>query len=347
MKYAYTLLFSAIAFSVFAQPTLTSSWVPNIGLQTRIYGFDGTSGLNEGATGASQTWDLTSYDTTGSQVVHIIAPSSAPNGSSFGSATDCAHGLSTAGNDSYTFDRLNGSVYQLVGLTQPSVTYTTTYTDPQDIFRFPMTYNSTFTDVARVTGSFQGANPGTIVGTTNETILVDGYGTLITKAGTFANVLRIKLIQDIQDTETVSGQVAALSYHYETYNWVSTTVKGVTLAAVSHLTQNGFTQDAGYYAQVLTTGEESLAGTAIMNWSIVPQPSNERATVLVQSDKAGADAELMVYDLTGRQVQQISKTFSMGANEIGLDVSALATGIYMVAIRIDGKSDTQKLVVKH
>jgi hypothetical protein len=348
MKNIFTLLLSLATLSVFSQPTLTSSWVPSIGLQTRIYAFDGTSGLSEGPSGASQTWDLSSYDTTASQVAKTISPSSAPGSSSFAGATDCAEGLSTAGNNSYTFNKLSGNTYQLIGLSQPTPSaYITTYTDPQDIFHFPETYNSSFTDVARITGSFGGSNPGTIKGTTHETVTADAYGTLTTKSGTFANVLRFKVVQDIVDTESVAGQTVQLVYHYETYNWVSPTIPGVILASVSHLTQSGISQDAGYYAKVISTGEESLAAAGILDWSIAPQPSSDRATVLIQSDKAGADAELIVYDLTGRQILQSTQTLSVGHNKMAVDVSALTTGIYMASIRIDGKSDTQQLVVRH
>jgi hypothetical protein len=348
MKILYTSILSLFTFSVFAQPTLTTSWVPNVGLSTRIYAYDGSSGLSEGPSGAAQTWDLTAYDTLASQVTQYISPSSAPGGSSYSTATDCGEGLSTQGNNTYTFDRLNGNVYQLLGLNQPSPsTYVTTYTRPQTIFIFPETYGSYFSDTATLTGSFQGASPGTITGTTFETDTVDGYGTLITAAGTFNNVLRIKILQTIMDTETVSGQQAPLFYYYETYSWFSPTIKGVTLATISHLDNNGITEDQGFYSQVISTGIQDITAAGVTDWSIIPQPSNDHATVSIQSDKAGETADILMHDMTGRLVYQTSKTLSASKNNIGIDVSALSDGIYTLSVNVEGRSDTQKLVVKH
>lgn len=348
MKILYTFILSLFTLSIFAQPILTASWVPRVGLETRIYAYNGNSGLSEGPSGASQTWNLTAYDTLSSQVVKYINPSTAPNGATFPAATDCAEGLSTQGNNTYTFDRLNGSVYELIGLTQPSPsTYLTAYTKPQVMFRFPETYRTTFSDTATMSGSFQGSNPGTIRGTTFETDTVDGYGTLITAAGTFTNVLRIKSIQTILDTETVSGQSVPLFYYYETYDWVSPSVSGVTLAAISHLNSNGMLGDAGYYSQVLSTGIQDIFAAGVTDWSIIPQPSSDHATVTIQSDKAGETADVLMHDMTGRLVYQTSKTLSASKNNIGIDVSALSDGIYTLSINVEGRSDTQKLVVKH
>jgi hypothetical protein len=54
-----------------------------------------------------------------------------------------------------------------------------------------------------------------------------------------------------------------------------------------------------------------------------------------------------MHDMTGRLVYQTSKPLSVGKNNIGIDVSALSEGIYTLSINVDGKSDTQKMVVKH
>jgi hypothetical protein len=348
MKTIYTVLLSAITLSVFAQPTINSSWAPGAGIQVNFHAFDASSGLSEGAAGASQNWDLSVLDTLGAQRANYIASASAPMGSSFPTATVCLAALSSSGNNTYTFYRKNGNTYQVVGLYQPATSYVMQYTDPQDVFHFPSTYNGTFNDVARVAGTFNSGGPGTLRRTVNTTVTADGYGTLITRSGTFNNVMRFLTIQDINDTLVQNNVPYYLVYHYETYNWISPSLNGVILAAVNHSQVNGQQQnDNGYYTEVISTGIASLADAGISGWSVIPQPAADKATVLIQSTKDGADATIQVYDMTGRLMSTDTQVLSAATNEVPINVSALANGIYALAVTVDGRTETRKLSVKH
>ncbi|MBS1624147.1 MAG: T9SS type A sorting domain-containing protein [Bacteroidetes bacterium] len=351
MKKLFTIFAACAAISSFAQPTLTSSYIPAVGTQVHLTALDGSGGLSEGAAGANVTWDLSGYDTLGSQDVQYITPSSAPTGSSFSTATDCAHGLSTSGHDTYNFSRLNGNVYQLVGVSQPYASYVLNYSPAQDILHFPTTYNSSFVSTATATGSFvSGSYSGTIVRHVVDSTIADGYGTLTTKAGTFSNVLRLYVSQHIVDTEVVSGQTLVITYYYKTYNWMSPAYPGTGLASVSHLeqTQYGITQnsDAGNYSKVSPAGIDDLSLAGIAGLNIQPQPVSDHATISLQNESASA-VSVSVSDLSGREVQNLTQTLVRGENHIPVPVAGMGTGIYIVTLRSGEHASTLKMVVAH
>jgi hypothetical protein len=340
MKYICTLIMTAIFSAAFAQPVLTGAWVPQVGLQFYQIGYDGSDGISQGPAGANQTWDFSGFDTIGYQSVSYIAPASAPSGSSFAGAANCQ--LVTEGPDTtYTFNALNGNAYQTIGIISiGAASYTASYTGPLDNMQFPATIDSGFIATGYLSGLYSGA---TLRGASYDTVMVDAYGTLITDAGTFANVLRYHVIQVMLDTLNGAGY----PFYYDTYLWVAPAINGVILAGVSHSTFNGTEQDAGYYSLVapVADGIAPLNSTG-SSWSVMPQPCADVATLVIQSDKTG-QADIQIGDLSGRQVSESMYGLNTGKNEIGVNTSALSSGIYMLTLTTNGQSETQKLVVRH
>lgn len=76
--------------------------------------------------------------------------------------------------------------------------------------------------------------------------------------------------------------------------------------------------------------------------SIYPNPANGIINIAFEgSSYHGGD--LNIYNLLGQQVAEV--TLPSGAASVGYDVSALATGIYLVHAEIESKTITQKLIV--
>ncbi|MBS1596327.1 MAG: T9SS type A sorting domain-containing protein [Bacteroidetes bacterium] len=352
MKRLSTLFAACAAFSAFAQPTLTTSWAPTVGTTVHITAYDGSAGLSEGASGANVTWDLSAYDTLGSQDVRFITPSSAPGGANFGTATDCAEGLSTNNNNTYTFSRLNGNIYQLVGVSQPASTYILNYSPAQDILHFPTTYNSSFVNNSSAAGTFSvNGYSGTTVRHVLDSTIADGYGTLITRAGTFTNVLRLYVSQHIVDTQMVAGQTAVTTYYYKTYNWMSPAHPGTGLATISHMetTQSGFTQsrDGGNYSKISPAGINDISVAGIEGLAILPQPAGDNATIILQNTQAASQITVTVYDLSGREVQSLVQTLTAGENHLPVNTTALSNGLYTVMLRSGEHATALKLSVAH
>jgi hypothetical protein len=90
-------------------------------------------------------------------------------------------------------------------------------------------------------------------------------------------------------------------------------------------------------------GEKNVVGRA--SFTIAPNPLARTATVRYSLPEAGL-VTLAVFDVTGRTV--LSRT--MAAGRVGaeaLDLRELKAGVYMVKVKADGFSTTQKLVVQH
>lgn len=341
MKNTYLLLLSLFSISVFAQPTVTSAWVPGAGLSYRTAYFN-VQTLNEGSAGANVTWNFAGLDTSDTHGSRYITPASGLSGGLFPGATNCV--MFTDSSD-YEYYELSGSVYQIIGAVSPpsSSDYTLTYSDPADIMHFPVTYNSTFNDNAHYKQMMSGANPETVEARSSAVTTVDGYGTLITKAGTFNNVLRLHMAQ--RELDSTYSTHSTDSFITDGYIWISPTVPGVILATMNHFRFGGSTQDDGYYSQVTATGVATLESVGISSWSVLPQPSRGSSSVIIYS-AVNAHTSIFIHDMMGRLVSEKIVDVTPGSNDVKLDVSSFADGLYTVSLTSDGVTASQKLVVR-
>ena len=351
MKNIFTFCIALLALTTVAQPTLTSAWAAGVGQHARKMQLNTLTGISKGAAGANQTWNFASYDSSHGANLSILAPASGLNHAAFPGATVCVL-ASSVGVANYEFDKLNGNAYQIIGLVSPSPdSFVTMYMDPVDLIHFPATFNSTFSDASRSVASRVNVGGNEVTRESMSTVCtVDAYGTLITKAGTFSNVLRFKYVQDIYDTTVTAGVPGSNTDHYtnETYVWFSASVPGFPLAAITYTSFNGgplSLQDASY-VQLITTGIEDLASAGISNWSIVPMPVSGTATLDLQAEK-NSSATVTIHDISGRQVSEMAIELTEGNNTKTLNVSTLADGIYMISIRIGAAVETRKLVVRN
>jgi hypothetical protein len=343
MRSLYFFIFIITAVSASAQPTLTSAWCPASGLQINQYTFYGNLGtISEGPAGASQTWDLTQYSASDSEVLSYVNPSTGMDASSFPAATDCeSYGL-------YDYDQLVGNVYQIIGHIQPPPYHiVTTYTTPMTLLHFPVSFGMTLADTAVSSALETGSYPGTESGYYTIADTVDGYGTLITPAGTYTDVLRIKRVET--DTFTNNGG-GAIGYHRIMYKWFSPTVNGVILAYVEHSTvfstgsSGPTTGDNGYYSELIPSGIGSLT-VATTDWSIITQPASGHADLSITA-RTATTGSIAISDMDGRLISQQQVALTTGQNRVSLDLSGMADGIYMTKVSMNGQSSSKKLVVK-
>ncbi|MFD2034039.1 hypothetical protein ACFSKL_04510 [Belliella marina] len=107
-----------------------------------------------------------------------------------------------------------------------------TYTDPQTMWEFPLEYGKTWSDSFSSIHANMAGDP--FMATEGEGIWeVDGYGTLITPAGTFPNTLRIKETT----TRVFTGFVNMVST-IEIYHWMNKDYEGGVLAMFMVSTSN-------------------------------------------------------------------------------------------------------------
>jgi hypothetical protein len=81
------------------------------------------------------------------------------------------------------------------------------------------------------------------------------------------------------------------------------------------------------------------------NLNCIPNPAREIAKFQFNLEKP-ADVYLIVRDVIGKIVYELNDSYNQGAQQIQLDVSGLASGIYNYRIIVDGKSQSKLMVVR-
>jgi hypothetical protein len=91
--------------------------------------------------------------------------------------------------------------------------------------------------------------------------------------------------------------------------------------------------------------EQQEEGTQTVLLQIFPNPANP-ATTIEYSIPTSADVKLVLYDLLGRKVQEISSGFQQsGLHRIELNMNGLSSGIYLFQLQAGSSQLTQKLIL--
>ena len=340
----FSLLLSICAI---AQPTLNLGGLPGFGTTVQTSSVN-AAGISPGASGANQTWDFTAYPDTGAiDSITFVSPASTPFVSNFPAAT-IAYKVSSDSLEAYGYFKESSSALELLGsaVNDNASEIISIYTNPQSIYSFPATLNSTQTDTYR--SSFDYAEFGvTFVSNGTLSYVVDGYGTLITNSGTYPNTLRFKK-RDISTDSTLSdfGDFVSESRN-TTYEWVSV-ANGASIGIwtiSTDTTLGSFGQPDSYSLNVShTRGDFSTSGikqTQNLNLTVFPNPANDKVLILLP-----ADATVSLLDMSGRIV--LSQEFSVGNGNMPiLETASLPSGTYLMKALGKNYSASGKVIVVH
>lgn len=204
-----TLLLFAILFAannLFAQPTITNSIFPKVGTVINSIELD-ENAIDEGASGAEVTWDYSNIDLSGeSHTTTIVDASSTPFASEFPDAT-----IAQTDEGGYSYYSYTQNQWIRYGTGADGVLEK--LTDTHIMLETPISYGTSYSDTFAGTTT-SGGNSVTRSGT--ESYEADAYGTLITPAGTFTNVLRLKITQIVEDS-FMGGKITT---ELTTYTWI-------------------------------------------------------------------------------------------------------------------------------
>jgi hypothetical protein len=131
-------------------------------------------------------------------------------------------------------------------------------------------------------------------------------------------------------TETNVGGDDADNYYYFFYDWQVSTPSWNCIS--------GRTQ-----VQAIITGVEELPG--VNSVSIYPNPASSFTNVAISSMVAGK-MNMNLIDQTGRVIQTTQWNLSNGQNNMNLDLSDVASGVYQFNLIMNGKSISRKIVVE-
>ena len=318
----------------FAQPTLTASGSnPVIGDN---YTYSSTSYFSAGSAGASQTWNYGSLTGSSPTFGTIVSVGSTPNGASFPNATISGKNV-TGGN--YSYLKTSASAYQNYGIVS-SGGVIMSYSNPEDQMHYPFTFNNTYSDpwaVNFINGGYTFYRKGTT------TLTADGYGTLITPAGTYNNTLRIHFVQNYTDSVDFGGTPLIYTYNNDEYFWYLDGTH-TALAATYVLTVNGSPSQGSLYLSS-TVGINDITKSISM-YDIYPNPASDfiKLDFTLTENK---NVELRLFNSIGEKLDlKQMENGIQGLNSIEVNVATLPKGIYFAQILLDDNvAQTKRFVI--
>lgn len=319
----------------FAQPVLTATGInPIIGT---TFSYTSTSFFNQGAAGASQTWNFGSITGTAGNPSVCVAPSSTPQGANFPNANIS---FNSGGSGTYAYQKTSSSAYQNYGnVTSTGVIMP--FSNPEDLLRFPFTFNNTYTDpwaVSFVNGGYTWYRTGTT------TVTADGYGTLIIPSGTINNVTRIHFVQVYQDSVDLGGFPYIITYNNDEYMWYADGTH-TAIAASYTLTTSGSSSSSGGFYLTNTVGVNDI-NKFISAYDIYPNPASDQIKLDFTLSQ-NKNVEVRLFNSLGEKLDVFErKNGIQGLNTIQMDISTLPKGIYFAQILLEGNiAQTKRFVV--
>jgi hypothetical protein len=94
-----------------------------------------------------------------------------------------------------------------------------------------------------------------------------------------------------------------------------------------------------------TVGISENGSSSVNNSYIYPNPAKNNATVKVNL-VTNSKVQIQVLNTIGQVVKTTQSQGQTGANSIQVDLSGLASGIYLVSVKVDNATSTKKLIVE-
>ncbi len=334
MKKALLIVYTIIdGLTAAAQPTLTAATsTPVIGDIYYRY-FCNTTGVPTGDTGSNITWDYSSLSVTSRDTVTVLDGAATPYTDSFPGVT-LAEYLSA--NGEYVYYNTSTHAMRDTGAYFPPATGGAGCifeTKPATYLSYPFTFGNALNDSCAyiVYSSAQSSQQV-------DTMLADGYGTLILPSGTYTNVLRIS--HSVYTSTTVSSGTSTdrdsifywymPGYHYPllTIFIIADVLTGATIN----------TLDVVYSPPPAATFAQNIASENDI--AIYPNPATDIIHI-----RAGVLRPLSVIatDILGKHVAVSYE--SVKDNELSITTSNWAAGLYLLHVQTDRGMFVRKVAV--
>lgn len=325
----YYLLWIALPVPVFAQPTITNAENFSIGNVLRFQDCNPDS-VSAGSSGPNQSWNFSMLaPQPGTVTVDMVSPASTTNGSLFpGSTITEKH---SSGQFVYFSQAPDGNDMHGFVDTTPGSSITITYPNPARMSKHPITFGTmltdTFTDHFTASGyNFSGQGVVTISG--------DAYGTLVLPGRTFSNTLRVKIVQEEDDTLLQFGTVSHFSRVI--YKWFNTDNRSALLIIDSINTGVSVIKDVKYLLDPVTTGIPAL--NLKSGFHCYPNPAGNELNLLCEEN-----GELKILNHVGETL----KVCEISGRKTLVEMDQFAEGIYFLIFQTTGSRLIRKLVIQH
>jgi hypothetical protein len=338
MKYILILFLTCFSTIAIAQHTITNP--PVIGDSYSIRNCD-TNNVNQGSSGANQTWNFSSIiQSSDSIVINWISPSGTPYASNYPNSDRVHHQ-----GENYLYYNVQSGELIYYGISNPQISET--LSDPYPQMKFPFSYNNNFSD--NFSGIFNSTGIDFIrTGTIN--VNADGWGTINLPAGSLFSALRVHTVLDIRDS--IGGVFPIVVRNVtNSYHWYVTGKKfpifGITYIQTTSLA--GTTNSKlVYYAPNQTVGINLISTSLPDKFDLhqnYPNPFNP-ATKIKFSLPENADVQLNIFDITGREAASLfNGKLSAGTYEADWNASGFNSGIYFYRLTANGFTETRKMTL--
>ena len=301
MKKIYLIILALMPAILWAQPTITNMYNMPIGA-TYTMKNDSTAGVSSGGTGAGQLWNYGSLIPTVPTTNYTYTSLNPATASYIDSFPNANMVISNPGGQ-ITYYTHTASNDNLIGLYSPSGPLFIYYQNGEQETQRPITFNNTYLDnFARhySIGGYMTNGSGTL------TVLADGYGTVITPAGTYPNCLKIKGHQTNVDTFLLTTTITTTNIW--TYTWYNNNTFAPLFQIDSIVSSTTTTYDAMHLVSSSAGIEEVTADKSI--GIIFPNPNAGEFTFCYHLNSA--TAILQIKDATGRLVYSENLAGSLG-----------------------------------
>ncbi|NVO09360.1 MAG: T9SS type A sorting domain-containing protein [Bacteroidales bacterium] len=300
-----------------------------------------TKYVDPGTGGQNVVWDFSSLEATNSFTGNVQNSYSLKSINGFEKTNTV---LEEFGN--YFF--FNATNYQLeqYGYISSNGNISIEYTKPFVKMRYPFSFNSTYSGVFE--GKYNSNNKpiGDITG--NYQVTGDGIGTLILpEKKSFLNALRIKEVKSYK--QKINGNTTSIEEI--TYRWYVNEHRFPILVLINSTYtfengQNSTSTKAAYNSNIISSNINNINDDNNLKLEVFPNPYHEKVNINLHIDNK-SNVKIDVYDIIGKKVAAIADkpedagdlTYNFSAKEIGL-----ATGTYIIRVKVNNKETTKKIV---
>lgn len=329
------LLSQSSSLILFSQPVIDAGFIPTDGDKWEVKFLEAIN-FSPGPTGANQIWDFADLDQENAQALtfEILPLNSAVGSNLFPYAAFCWH-LKEFGI--YNYYQANVDSMTLMGVvsaTNQDINFLTTFSKPEDVIRFPINYQDSYS----YTSQFTSGIPGSITfdGEREGTVEIDGFGALSTPFGTYENVLRMVIVEKDNLSTITNTQ----------YAWLE--ADNFTPLMVYNTSTDAEEPPSLYYSRPLIINDtKNIKAQSTFNLKILGNPSQDWLRLKISSEEKLQKYEIQVIAPDGKVVyQEVKRSGTLREEQIEISVQHLASGPYFINCSNQGVSTQQKWVKK-
>jgi hypothetical protein len=357
MKQIYTFITLSVVLmtTTLAQPILTQSNFTYNYPDSAVYFIADSLSVLDTTVGANVIFDYTKLRGYGSkQTGYYVNPASTPSASDFPTANMAENTDATPQNFVYTLSSVDsvaniGFVADITGFGLTTGKYDI---DPEAIMRFPFAFNDSYTD--HYAGSFSAVvsgSPQSTNATGSVIISADAWGKLIYSSTiSLDSVLRVKRVENTVTDSILGGIISPITVEATIINYYQPSVsKAPILSFVEgSYSQNGSVIQSNktivsQYPMAFVSVEEIKL---LNNMELFPNPTINNSTTLTLNIEKPTKIKVELLNTLGQSVLKVAeKELVSGKNKIEINTATLSSGIYFVAIEIDGKTKGAKKII--